>query len=80
MNAMPIKINNGMLVPNEVGGYTQTPPEMGTPLHTFDITPELKQQVQTQGLPQYKKGGDIKLTHNHDSMWMEVQDKKFKGK
>ena len=80
LNAMPIKINNGMLVPNEVGGYTQTPPEMGTPLHTFDITPELKQQVQTQGLPQYKKGGDVKLTHNHDSMWMEVQDKKFKGK
>jgi len=80
INAMPIKINNGMLVPNEVGGYTQTPPEMGTPLHTFDITPELKQQVQTQGLPQYKKGGDVKLTHNHDSMWMEVQDKKFKGK
>jgi len=60
LNAMPIKINNGMLVPNEVGGYTQTPPEMGTPLHTFDITPEMKQQVQTEGLPAYKKGGAVR--------------------
>jgi len=81
LNAMPVETGKQIMVPDNAGlGMISSGQPETANLHTFDITPELKQQVQTQGLPQYKKGGDVKLTHNHDSMWMEVQDKKFKGK
>jgi hypothetical protein len=47
--------------PNSADLVIEPQPAEYANLHSFDITPELKQQVQTQGLPQYKKGGVVHM-------------------
>jgi len=47
-----------------------------TALHSFDITPEMKQQVQTEGLPKYRRGGKVNLNTNPDTHWAETQFKR----
>ena len=53
-----IPINNGMLEPQEGGGYKQTPPETKV-LHHFPITEDMRKDVLTNGLPLHKEGGII---------------------
>jgi hypothetical protein len=78
MNAMPVETGKQIMVPDNAGlGMISSGQPETANLHSFDITPELKQQVQTEGLPAYKKGGAVKITKNPDAMWMDVQERKF---
>jgi hypothetical protein len=78
MNAMPVETGKQIMVPDNAGlGMISSGQPETANLHSFDITPELKQQVQTVGLPAYKKGGAVKITDNPDAIWMDVQEHKF---
>lgn len=74
-----IPINNGMLEPQEGGGYKQTPPETKA-LHHFPITEEMRKDVLTNGLPLYNKGGTVHMADggDMDQMQLAMMDKKVK--
>ncbi len=57
-NAIPVQTKQGVYRANSEGGYDTIPPEV-TNLHYFPITDSLRQQVKTEGLPQYQRGGVI---------------------
>jgi len=62
MNAMPVETGKQVMVPDNAGlGMISSGQPETANLHTFDITPEMKQQVQTEGFPMYKKGGKVKF-------------------
>jgi len=75
----------------------------GGELHTFDITPQMREEVLTKGQPLYqqigipaatgaagagmleeefdfKRGGKVSVTDNPDTMFLELNDKKFRRK
>ena len=54
-----IAINNGMLEPQQGGGYKQTPPETKA-VHHFPITEDMRKDILTNGLPLYADGGIIR--------------------
>jgi hypothetical protein len=72
-------------------------------LHSFDITPQMREEVLTKGQPLYqqigipaatgaagagmleeefdfKRGGKVSVTDNPDTMFLELNDKKFRRK
>jgi hypothetical protein len=74
-----------------------------TDLHSFDITPQMREEVLTKGQPLYqqigipaatgaagagmleeefdfKRGGKVSVTDNPDTMFLELNDKKFRRK
>lgn len=53
-----VAINNGMLEPQQGGGYKQTPPETKA-VHHFPITEEMRKDVLANGLPLYAGGGEV---------------------
>jgi hypothetical protein len=77
--------------------------EFSTQLHSFDITPSMREEVLTKGQPLYqqigipaatgaagagmleeefdfKRGGKVSVTDNPDTMFLELNDKKFRRK
>jgi len=77
--------------------------EFSTQLHSFDITPSMREEVLTKGQPLYqqigipaatgaagagmleeefdfKRGGRVSVTDNPDTMFLELNDKKFRRK
>jgi hypothetical protein len=44
-------------------------------LHTFDVTPQLSEKVQTEGFPMYKRGGKVKF---NEGGYNELPDTDFK--
>jgi len=77
--------------------------EFSTQLHSFDITPSMREEALTKGQPLYqqigipaatgaagagmleeefdfKRGGRVSVTDNPDTMFLELNDKKFRRK
>jgi len=41
-------------------------------LHTFDITPQMREAIKSKGLPLYAKGGSVHISDNPDTMRLEL--------
>ena len=52
-------INKGGLKRNAEGQYVEFPPET-IQLHSFDITPQMRQDIMSEGLPMFAGGGAVK--------------------
>jgi hypothetical protein len=100
-----IPISRGeKMVPDNAGlGMIRSGEPDLTQLHSFDITPQMREEVLTKGQPLYqqigipaatgaagagmleeefdfKRGGRVSVTDNPDTMFLELNDKKFKRK
>jgi hypothetical protein len=92
------------MVPDNAGlGMIRSGEPDLTQLHSFDITPSMREEVLTKGQPLYqqigipaatgaagagmleeefdfKRGGKVSVTDNPDTMFLELNDKKFRRK
>jgi hypothetical protein len=100
-----IPISSGeKMVPDNAGlGMIRSGEPDLTQLHSFDITPSMREEVLTKGQPLYqqigipaatgaagagmleeefdfKRGGKVSVTDNPDTMFLELNDKKFRRK
>lgn len=66
--------------------------EYAVPLHSFDITPEMRETIQSKGQPLYQAAGigltgaaaapseeKVQISDNPDTMMLELQDQGFAG-
>jgi len=58
----PHEVETGFLNPyeNEAGILVEEPEVKTIPFHSFDITPQMRQEITTQGLPMFADGGVVK--------------------
>ena len=52
--------------------YNEAIRNMTIPVHSFAITPQMREAIKSKGLPLYKKGGSVRISDNPDTMRLEL--------